>query len=177
MSMNLEQLNQLATDDLMKLLETCCGASVWCTAMAHFQPYASIEMLHIISDAIWRELDEDDYLEAFTHHPMIGDLDALKDKFQDKFQETAAWASDEQQGSNCASEQTLLELQTANQDYLAEFGFIFIVCATGKSASQMLQLLQARINNGYAEEIQLAADEQNKITHLRLNKLLNDSTD
>lgn len=172
MTMNLEQLNQLSTEDLLQTLETCCGSSAWCKAMAHFQPYESVDMLHKISDAIWHELDDDDYLEAFTHHPMIGDLDALKEKFQ----KTAAWAGDEQKGSDSASAQTLLELQTANQNYLTQFGFIFIVCATGKSAQHMLQLLQARIDNEYAEELQIAADEQNKITHLRLKKLLNNSS-
>lgn len=171
MGMNLEQLNQLNKHELLKTLETCCGARVWCTTMAHFQPYDSAEMLHDICDAIWQELDDEDFLEAFTHHPMIGDIDALKEKFQN----TAAWAGDEQQGSNTASDATLLELQTANQAYLAKFGFIFIVCATGKSAQQMLQLLRERMGNKYAEELQIAANEQLKITHLRLKKLLNDS--
>ncbi|MGJ8662439.1 MAG: 2-oxo-4-hydroxy-4-carboxy-5-ureidoimidazoline decarboxylase [Marinicella sp.] len=171
--MNLTQLNQLSTDDLIKTLKTCCGANAWCNAMAHFHPFPSIEMLHVTCDTIWQELDDEDYLEAFTHHPMIGDLNALKEKFQD----TAAWAGDEQQGSNHASDETLLELQSANQAYLKKFGFIFIVCATGKSASQMLALLKNRMANNHSEELHIAAKEQNKITHLRLEKLLNGSPD
>lgn len=167
--MTLSELNQLPQAELIEHLSHCCGASNWVNAMVHFQPFASFEILHEISDTIWSELDDDDYLEAFSHHPMIGDLDALKKKFAD----TAQWAGQEQSGSNSASESTLLALQQANQDYLTRFGFIFIVCATGKTADQMLALLNDRIKNDRSTELAIAAKEQNKITHLRLNKLLN----
>ncbi len=168
--MNLSQLNQLPQVELIQVLSQCCGASQWVKAMAHFQPYANKELLHEISDTIWSELDDEDYLEAFTHHPMIGDLTALKKKFAG----TAKWAGQEQSGSNTASESTLRALQQGNQDYLAKFGFIFIVCATGKSAAQMLAMLNDRLANDPVTEISIAAEEQNKITHLRLNKLLED---
>lgn len=168
--MQLSQLNELPHTELTAVLSQCCGASQWVKAMVHFQPYASKEILHEISDTIWSELGDEDYLEAFTHHPMIGDLDALKQKFAD----TAQWAGQEQSGSNAASDATLLALQQGNQDYLAKFGFIFIVCATGKSAAQMLSMLRERLENDRSSELTIAASEQNKITHLRLNKLLED---
>ncbi len=167
--MTLTELNQLPQAELIEHLSHCCGASHWVQAMAHFQPFASIDLLHEISDTIWTELDEEDYLEAFTHHPMIGDLEALKKKFAD----TAQWAGQEQSGSNSASESTLQSLQQANRDYLKKFGFIFIVCATGKTADQMLTLLLQRLDNDHSTELSIAAEEQNKITHLRLEKLLN----
>ena len=81
--MNLATLNQLPPERLQELLHHCCGAQNWVTAMAHFQPFASTVLMHDICDTIWSELDEDDYLEAFSHHPMIGDLDALREKFAD----------------------------------------------------------------------------------------------
>ncbi len=167
--MTLTELNQLPQAELIHQFTHCCGASNWVHAMAHFQPFASIDLVHEICDTIWAELDDEDYLEAFTHHPMIGDLDALKKKFAD----TAEWAGQEQSGSNSASETTLRALQQANQDYLKKFGFIFIVCATGKSADQMLTLLLKRLDNEHLTELSIAAEEQNKITHLRLEKLLN----
>ena len=168
--MNLQQLNQLPPADLAVVLANCCGATHWQQQLVMHQPFASIEGLLACSDQVWNGLQEADYLEAFTHHPMIGDIDALKQKFA----ATAHWAGQEQQGSQQASEDTLVALQQGNQQYLDQFGFIFIVCATGKSADEMLSLLRARMNNDYSTELAIAATEQNKITHLRLHKLLTD---
>ena len=168
--MTLLQLNQLSKTDLSTQLASCCGASNWVHAMVHFRPYASEKILFEISDVIWSELGDEDYLEAFTHHPMIGDLQAL----QEKFASTATWAGEEQQGSQGADELILRALQQSNQAYLDKFGFIFIVCATGKTAEQMLAMLQVRLNNDAKTELATAAAEQHKITQLRLKKLLNE---
>lgn len=166
--MTLNELNQLTHEQLLAELKKCCGSSSWVESMIDFQPYPSIEWLHRISDEIWNELDEADYLEAFSHHPMIGDMASLKAKFTS----TANWAGDEQKGSQSADEQTLIALEQGNQAYLDKFGFIFIVCATGKSAQQMLELLKNRLPNDRKTEIRIAASEQNKITHLRIDKLI-----
>jgi 2-oxo-4-hydroxy-4-carboxy-5-ureidoimidazoline decarboxylase len=132
------------------------------------RPFASTHDLLRAADEVWALLDRASYLEAFSHHPKIGeDLSALRAKFGS----TASWANQEQAGLRSADERTLLALRDENQAYLARFGFIFIVCATGKSASEMLELLRARMNNEPAFELAIAAREQGKITKLRLEKL------
>jgi 2-oxo-4-hydroxy-4-carboxy-5-ureidoimidazoline decarboxylase len=120
------------------------------------------------AEEIWYSCKEDDWKEAFTHHPKIGDIDSLKEKFTS----TAQWASGEQSGVNVAAQDILEALVTGNNMYEKKFGYIFIVCATGKSAKEMLDLLLARLRNDPQKEIQIAMGEQNKITKLRLEKLL-----
>ncbi|WP_223787186.1 2-oxo-4-hydroxy-4-carboxy-5-ureidoimidazoline decarboxylase [Marinicella meishanensis] len=166
--MSLAAFNQMHGAALATALERCCGASRWVAAMVAAHPFASVAAVHQSSDEIWSAMGEPDYREAFSHHPMIGDLAALRERFAD----TAAWAGQEQSGSQQADEATLLALQQGNHDYLAKFGHIFIVCATGKSAAEMLALLQQRLPNDAATELATAAAEQNKITHLRLDKML-----
>lgn len=127
-------------------------------------------MVELLEDAEaqWYECSPDDWKEAFSHHPRIGDVESLTKKFAS----TAQWASGEQSGVNAASGKTIEELAEGNRLYEEKFGYIFIVCATGKSAEEMLSLLQARLPNVPTEEIEIAAEEQNKITKLRLQKLL-----
>jgi 2-oxo-4-hydroxy-4-carboxy-5-ureidoimidazoline decarboxylase len=110
---------------------------------------------------------EADWQEAFSHHPKIGDIDTLKEKFA----ATTQWTEGEQASAKEASQQTLQQLAEGNQAYEQRFGYIFIVCATGKSADEMLQLLQQRLYNNPEVEIQIAMEEQLRITRLRLEKL------
>jgi len=166
--LNIKHLNFLSEDKLFSELEKCCGSSEWIINMISRRPFIDKNALHNISETVWNNLGERDFLEAFTHHPTIGDVDSLKRKFAS----TAKWAENEQQGANLASNKILQELKFANDKYLKHFGFIFIVCATGKTAEQMLALLKERLNNDHTAELQIAAEEQNKITHLRLDKLL-----
>lgn len=166
--MKLEQLNSLPEKALACELIKCCGSQRWVTAMLAERPYFTEDTLYTLSDTIWSELAAEDYLEAFAQHPQIGNLETLKEKFAN----TADWANDEQQGANQASKEVLQALHQGNQTYLQKFGYIFIVCATGKSAKQMLDLLEARLTNKPQVELPIAAAEQNKITKLRLKKLL-----
>lgn len=166
--MRLKQFNSLDKSIVFTELEKCCGSNQWIKSMLAARPYNSIENLHQFSDKVWSKLDEKDYLQAFTHHPQIGDIDSLKKKFAN----TAHWAGNEQAGTADASDELLNSLKSGNDDYLLKFGFIFIVCATGKVAQQMLDLLNQRIVNDRSKELLIAAGEQNKITHLRLQKLL-----
>jgi len=168
--MNIEQLNLLPTNKLFDELEKCCGSCAWINTMITNRPFKDNISLHKTSDAIWGKLSEPDYLEAFSHHPQIGDVASLKKKFAS----TANWASKEQQGASEASDETLSELKQGNDKYFKRFGFIFILCATGKTAIQMLDLLNTRLINDRTTELSIAASEQNKITHLRLEKLLQD---
>ena len=167
--MTLHQLNILPKEQLEEELFKCCGSTAWVNKMLPFFP--AEDLIEILEDAEeqWYQCSEDDWLEAFTHHPKIGDVESLKKKFAS----TATWASGEQSGAAAASQQTLEALAKCNDEYEQKFGYIFIVCATGKSAAEMLQLLQQRLPNNPSEEIKIAADEQNKITKLRIEKLLN----
>ncbi len=170
--MNLDHLNQSSSELLQPELQRCCGSSRWVEALIGGRPYASEADLFNASDRIWQSLNSDDWLEAFSHHPKIGDLDSLKTKFAS----TSDWASGEQGGVALASERVIEELASGNKIYEDKFGYIFIVCATGKTASEMLALLQERLHNSAADEIQRAMAEQNKITRLRLAKLLESQT-
>lgn len=132
------------------------------------------DLVELLEDAeeIWFELSTDDWKEAFSHHPKIGDVDSLKKKFDAVDLVTTGWASGEQSGVNTASPQLLEALAEGNRQYEEKFGYIFIVCATGKSAEEMLGILHQRLRNSPEEEIKIAADEQNNITKLRLEKLV-----
>ena len=167
---NLNEFNQLSTDDATKQLLTCCTSENWATQLASQRPFASVEELLNTSDDIWQSMQEADLLQAFEGHPQIGNVATLKEKYRN----TVASAAHEQSGANDADDATLQALADGNQAYLDKFGFIFIVFATGKSAQQMLDLLQARLPNSREQELQNAASEQNKITHLRLTKLITD---
>jgi len=166
--MNIKELNKLSQQDIFAKFEKCCGSQSWIKAMINARPFIDSISLHKKSDEIWSTVSRTDILEAFTHHPQIGDVDSLKKKFAT----TATWAGDEQKGTAQASDYVLEALQKGNDEYLDKFGFIFIVCATGKSAQEMLDLLNERLPNDEAIELHIAAAEQNKITHLRLDKLL-----
>ncbi len=168
--MNIQQFNSLPRKKAATELQKCCGSTTWVKAMLNARPFLDQASLHKKSDDIWSTVSKTDILEAFKHHPQIGDVDSLKKKFAS----TARWAGNEQKGTADASNHILQALQKGNQDYLDKFGFIFIVCATGKSAQEMLDLLNERLPNDEAIELHIAATEQNKITHLRLDKLLED---
>lgn len=166
--MKLSELDQLPAAEARAAFERCCGARRWVDAMVAGRPYRSVEALYMTSEREYQALRREDWLEAFSHHPRIGDASALREKFAS----TAAWAGAEQSGAAAADDATLEALALGNQEYERRFGYIFIVCATGKSAEEMLALLKARLPNAPDAELAIAADEQRKITRLRLAKLL-----
>jgi 2-oxo-4-hydroxy-4-carboxy-5-ureidoimidazoline decarboxylase len=165
--MTLKDLNELDYDQRRQVLFNCCGSTMWSQKLAHKSPFNSIQQLKHQSDLLWKECTQKDFLEAFSHHPKIGDRASLEKKFPG----TAAWASGEQAAVNVASQDILSDLKLANEVYENRFGYIFIVCATGKSAKEMLELLNQRLSNSSEQEIKIAAEEQNKITHIRIDKL------
>jgi 2-oxo-4-hydroxy-4-carboxy-5-ureidoimidazoline decarboxylase len=166
--MTFADLNALAPAARATALATCCGATAWVATLNAQFPFASPAALYEAAERSWYNLTEADWREAFMHHPTIGDVHALKEKFAS----TAAWAAGEQGAVRQASGDTLAALAAGNEAYARTFGYIFIVCATGKSAEEMLALLQARLPNEPSQEIQIAMAEQAKITRLRLEKLL-----
>lgn len=166
--MNIKELNTLAEAEAQQAFTKCCGAHNWAVQMVAARPFTDKENLLKAAESIWYNSTEADWLEAFTHHPKIGNIDSLAKKFTN----TKAWAGKEQQGVESASRDILERLAKGNNDYEKKFGFIFIVCATGKSAAAMLALLEARIGNNDEDELKIAMGEQHKITLIRLNKLL-----
>jgi 2-oxo-4-hydroxy-4-carboxy-5-ureidoimidazoline decarboxylase len=166
--MTLDQLNRLSEADATEAFRQCCAAMRWVERMVIDRPFESLSELLEISDRVWEECDVDDYLEAFQGHPRIGDVESLAKKYAG----TKDWASGEQKGVNGADPAVLERLAKGNADYEERFGHLFIVCATGKSAPEMLALLEARLGNDPEHEIGVAASEQNKITRIRLKKLL-----
>ena len=135
--------------------------------MLSHRPFGSNEQLHAMARQEWFALAPDDWREAFRHHPKIGDRESLRARFAP----TAHLSEHEQRGVGTASEATLGALAEANHAYEDKFGYIFIVCATGKSAEEMLALLIERLNNEPQEELLVAASEQAKITELRLRRM------
>jgi 2-oxo-4-hydroxy-4-carboxy-5-ureidoimidazoline decarboxylase len=168
----LERLNTADAAAAGEALRRCCGASAWIAAMLASRPFASREALHAAAARCADALGPDDWREAFAHHPRIGDVGALRARFA----ATATWAGGEQAGAAGADESTLLALAEGNRAYEARFGHIFIVCATGRTAAEMLVLLAARLQNDAATELRNAAVEQAKITRLRLDKLLEEGS-
>ena len=136
--------------------------------MVELMPFENKDSFYNNAKSIWLSLSENEWLEAFDAHPKIGDINSLKEKYS----RTSNTSSQEQSKVDLASNKTLEELQKLNQDYENKFGFIFIVFATGKTADTMLSLLKSRINNTKDQELQNAALEQLKITHLRMEALL-----
>jgi 2-oxo-4-hydroxy-4-carboxy-5-ureidoimidazoline decarboxylase len=147
-------------DEARTLLAGCCGSTRWVDAMLARRPFGSMTALLESAASIWRGLSEADWLEAFSHHPRIGDKGA------------DGVASREQSGVASASEEIIRQLADANREYEARFGYIFIICATGKSAASMLGALRDRLGNEAVTELRIAAEEQLKITQLRLRSLL-----
>jgi 2-oxo-4-hydroxy-4-carboxy-5-ureidoimidazoline decarboxylase len=166
--MTFHELNTLPTETLKQELFKCCGSTSWVNKMVSFFPMDDlVEMLEDAEEQ-WYACTEADWREAFTYHPKIGDLASLAKKFA----ATAEWASGEQTAVNTASMQVITDLAAANEAYEKKFGYIFIVSATGKTAEEMLSLLQQRLPNTPEDEIQIAIEEQNKITLIRLQKLI-----
>lgn len=165
---NLAWLNDLSDDEANSAFLDCCGSTEWARLMTAARPFKMLEDLYSTADDIWFSLSTVDHLEAFASHPKIGSKKAAP-----KQKELAAkWSSGEQSGMDAAAETTKKELAEANRLYLDKFGFIFIICATGKSADEMLAICKARLGNSAATELKIAAEEQRKITEIRLNKLL-----
>lgn len=164
----LEWLNTLPAGAAREAFLTCCGSTAWSEKMVERRPFASLEAMQATADQVWEALSEDDWLEAFSAHPKIGER-----KAEGKQSEKAKrWSKDEQSGAADASKEVIDELLEKNVAYQERHGFIFIVCASGKSADEMLAMLDARLENDRATEIQNAAEEQRKITNLRLEKLI-----
>ena len=165
--MTLEELNTLPDREASDKFSICCGASKWVEQMTDYRPFQNKDELFDLAEKTWSSLTRKDWLEAFSHHPKIGDFESLRTKFQ----KTAELSKSEQKGINGVSEDILRQIDEGNRLYEDRFGYIFIVCATERTAEEMLTLLKERLENDPEAELLIAAKEQNKITRLRLEKL------
>ena len=165
---SVNRLNELSAHDAEAEFLKCCGCRNWASAMTAARPFANVNELLKKADSTWRSLSSEDWLEAFRAHPKIGEKKAAAAQSE----AARKWSAQEQSGINAAAAETMAALAQGNEDYEHRFGFIFIVCATGKSSEEMLAILRTRLQNDAKTEIAVAAEEQRKITQLRLEKLL-----
>ena len=165
---DLSWLNSLPLTEAVKELLQCCGSTRWAKQIAEARPYSTPEALFASANEIWWSLDRNDWLEAFRSHPKIGEKKAAEPVSTQAHQ----WSGQEQSGVATASEETVDSLATLNRAYEEKFGFIFIICATGKTSGEMLSALRERLEHDAVNELPIAAAEQSKITVLRLKKLL-----
>ena len=164
-----ERWNELPHDDAEAELLSCCGSRRWAAALSARRPYHSPAQLLEDAAGLWQSLGEDDWFEAFRCHPRIGESAAPA---ANNTTQSAAWSSQEQgaaQQPDTAIKQAIAE---NNREYERRFGFIYIVCATGKTAVEMLAILQHRLNRDRSTELHEAAAQQQQITEIRIKKWL-----
>ncbi len=157
---SLDELNGLDHAVAGAALQRCCGATRWVEGMLEARPFASRTALLETAGRVWERLGPEDWRQAFAAHPRIGAKSA------------SAWSSLEQKGVEGASRDVLESLARGNEEYAERFGWVFLICATGKSAAEMLAALRLRLANDPATELRIAATEHAKITRIRLEKLL-----
>jgi allantoicase len=164
----IDRFNRLKSAQAQKALLDCCGAKQWVSGMMARRPFQTDADLFAAAEAVWDGLDRLDWLEAFHHHPPIGAGKAAA-KQSAKAQK---WSAGEQSAAQRSQPEVMAQLAEANSEYHAKFGYVFLICATGKTADQILASLRHRLMNDPETELRAAAREQQKITRLRLEKLL-----
>ena len=170
--MDLDELNRTESNAVRDTLFSCCGSAKWVELLMKELPFKNAKDLVSRATAIWYdECVEKDWLESFARHPKIGDVKSMKEKFAG----SSHLAVEEQSDVALASQDVIEQLALANDEYESKFGFIFIVCATNKTAGEMLRLMTDRLKNSHEEELRIAMGEQHKITIIRLKKSLNDA--
>jgi len=161
--MDLHELNTLSGERAVQAFVTCCGSVRWARTMAAGRPFTTIDALTTTAERVFDSLEPADWQEAFAAHPRIGDRPVPSGG------RSAAWSADEQSG---VTEAARAMFEQRNREYEARFGRTFIVCATGRTGAEMLQILERRMLNNPHDELRQAAAEQRRITHLRLARLL-----
>jgi OHCU decarboxylase len=145
----------------------CCSARRWAQSMVALRPFEAVETLSLTADEVWGTMEEADWMEAFASHPRIGERKTAPQPTR-----LATWSEQEQLGASSAGNDVLAQLAAGNSTYEQRFGFTYIVCATGKSADEMLRILERRLGNDRAAELREAAEQQRQITQIRLRKWL-----
>jgi 2-oxo-4-hydroxy-4-carboxy-5-ureidoimidazoline decarboxylase len=161
--------NAMGNDEAAAAVLPCCGSRRWAAMLANSRPYAEEADLLRSAEEIWWRFDEAGWLEAFTTHPRIGEREAPKNASG----QSAAWSAAEQGTVMAEGDSVLAALAEGNRRYEERFGRVFLVCAAGKTAHEMLETLEKRLANDQKTELRVAAQEQLEITALRLKKWLN----
>jgi 2-oxo-4-hydroxy-4-carboxy-5-ureidoimidazoline decarboxylase len=164
----LERWNGLTENEAAQEILPCGGSRRWAHALAGLRPFADAASLLEQSDEVWKRVDLRDWDEAFATHPRIGDKTAPASVTE----KSAAWSSQEQSGVEHAGDDVQKRLRRGNEEYEHHFGRTYIVCATGKSAEEMLAILDRRLQNDDAAELRESREQQRQITRLRLRKWL-----
>ena len=151
----------------LEAMVACCAARRWAQAMVALRPFSGIESLSLTADEVWSTMEESDWMEAFAAHPRIGERKAASAGATSE-----AWSVQEQLSAASAAQQVVSDLAEGNAQYEERFGFTYIVCATGKSAEEMLAILQRRLGNTRETELREAAEQQRQIMQIRLGKWL-----
>ena len=159
--------NHADEDVAIEAMRSCCGSRQWAAAMVALRPIATVQELSAAADRVWGTMQEQDWLEAFACHPRIGERKPADTKGR-----SSAWSKQEQSQTSMAGERVLAELADANRAYEERFGFTYIVCATGKSAEEMLAILKRRLASDREAELREAAEQQRQIMQIRLGKWL-----
>ncbi|HWO89558.1 MAG TPA: 2-oxo-4-hydroxy-4-carboxy-5-ureidoimidazoline decarboxylase [Gemmatimonadales bacterium] len=167
MNSGLEWLNAMPEEEAREALRACCGSSRWVERMLAKRPFPDASRLFAAATTVWHSLRANDWQEAFRAHPRLGEAAS-----EEQGPRAASWSSREQSGVGAAGQEDRAALAEANRRYEERFGHIFIMCATGKSVTEMLAACRARLANDELTELFVAAEEQRKITRLRLERLL-----
>lgn len=167
MSDELRRWNGLAFEDAVAEVRSICGSRAWASLLVTRRPYQTVAEIALAADEIWWSLTADDWMEAFRCHPRIGEQ-----KSSHASRQSSAWSRQEQSSVASATVTVLNSLTARNQAYEQRFGFTYIVCATGKSAEDMLTLLECRLANEAGKELREAAEQQRQIMQIRLRKWL-----
>jgi 2-oxo-4-hydroxy-4-carboxy-5-ureidoimidazoline decarboxylase len=166
----LARWNHLSLDQAVKEILPCCGSKAWAERIANCRPLRDKAALLAASDEIWRGLTEADWMEAFLSHPRIGQSKGAAAMSA----QSSTWSTQEQQMVTTADQTVKIALMEANREYEHHFGYIFIVCATGKSGPEILEIIRRRLQNDKATELREAAEQQCQITQIRLRKWLSE---
>jgi 2-oxo-4-hydroxy-4-carboxy-5-ureidoimidazoline decarboxylase len=164
----LSRWNSLSAEEAAKEILPCCGSRAWASGMVSGRPIQDVSTVLATSDRIWRDLSAADWLEAFRSHPRIGETRALREASA----QSQNWSAKEQSQATESDDSLKQALAEANREYEQRFHWIFIICATGKSADEILANLRQRLNNDEATELREAAEQQRQIAQIRLKKWL-----
>jgi OHCU decarboxylase len=167
MNATLDAWNKADEASALEAMIACCGAKRWASAMVALRPLGSLIELSEAADRVWATMQEADWMEAFACHPRIGERKAAQAGAK-----SMTWSKQEQSSAADAAENVLEEIAERNARYEERFGFTYIVCATGKTAEELLAILKGRLNSDRAKELREAAEQQRQITQIRLGKWL-----
>lgn len=162
--------DHMSASEAARLLAACCGATRWVDGMLARRPFGDIRTLLAAADDVWSAMDPSDWREAFEHHPRLGESRSAEPQGERE----RSWSAGEQAGMRDAASSDRTALAAANAAYEQRFGYICIICATGLGASEILRLTRERLANDPEDELAIAAEEQRKITRLRLLKLFHE---